>query len=405
MEKYIILGSAPHMRKYWPKVRDYYIKNNYKICAINNAWVLERDNLYRLYLPDDFLKGAGTVIPNKNELATMNVVMMPRKVKGYFKSTGGTMSVNVMHLLKTEASEKNKQIKVVVIGSDYIYKKDKPTHFYGSSEPSKIVTKMIKKNNPKYDGLAADPLRFGTGWLKEELDIVAYRYLLDDSVILKDTPFEKESILPFKQISKKNMSLKLKYNISQWDSHKVNYWGITKSGNTSVKYGLLEACNKHLSEVKTSTVWVHDNKLAKYIDKTTAFANGNKNISVTRNPYDRTLSMYKDFAKRKDTIYKGLSKKFNINCLDDFLDFLLAHDVNRVNIHFKPQSYFITENGKLLVDLIIDIGQIKMIEKQFKIKMPHINNIPSNIELNKSQIAKINKIYVVDFELLNYKMK
>ena len=35
------------------------------------------------------------------------------------------------------------------------------------------------------------------------------------------------------------MSVK-KYNISKWDNLNVNYWGITKSGNTSIKFALLE---------------------------------------------------------------------------------------------------------------------------------------------------------------------
>lgn len=202
MKKYVILGSAPHMKDYWPKVRNFYISNNYKICAINNAWALEKEHLYRLYLPDDFLRGAGTIIPTEAELNKMNVVYMPKKIKGYFKHTGGTMSINVMHLLLNEAIKNNEKIKVVVIGSDYIYKHDENSHFYGSSKPSEVVNNQLVKNNSKYLGLSADPLRFGTDWLKQELEIVQYRYNLEDCIILNDTVFVEETLLPFKIIDK-----------------------------------------------------------------------------------------------------------------------------------------------------------------------------------------------------------
>lgn len=200
------------------------------------------------------------------------------------------------------------------------------------------------------------------------------------------------------------MSIKIKYNISQWDSLKLNYWGITKAGNTSMKYALLEKCNKKLEAVDKSTVWVHSMKIANYIDRKTAHSNGYKNFSITRNPYDRTLSMYKDFKKRKSTIYSGIAKKFDINSFDDFLEFLLSREVDKINIHFKSQSYFISENGKILVDTFIDINEVEKINKLFDINIPHINKIPAKMQLTNEQCKKINTIYAKDFKLFNYKM-
>lgn len=202
MEKYVIIGSAPHMKEYWPKVREYYIINDYKICAINNAWSLEREHLHKLYLPNDFLEGAGTLIPSKVELNKLPIEFMPVKVDGYLDNTGGTMSINVMHILLNNAIKQEKEIKVVVIGNDYIYEKGSDTHFYGTSTPTEIVTNKLKENNPKYVGLAADPLRYGNKWLMLELDHVKSRYSSNNCSLLTDTPFPKKTLLPFDKINR-----------------------------------------------------------------------------------------------------------------------------------------------------------------------------------------------------------
>jgi hypothetical protein len=150
------------------------------------------------------LKGAGTLIPNEDEINKLNIEFMPIEINGYLEKTGGTMSVNVMHILLNDAIEQEKEIKVVVIGNDYIYEKDSDTHFYGISKPTEVVTNKLKKNNPKYVGLAADPLRYGNTWLISELENVKTRYLSNNCSLLVDTPFPKKTLLPFDKINKNN---------------------------------------------------------------------------------------------------------------------------------------------------------------------------------------------------------
>ena len=67
------------------------------------------------------------------------------------------------------------------------------------------------------------------------------------------------------KLSKEQQQLKLKYNISKWADLKINFWGIPKCGNTSVKYALLK---KSGVDGKKDDVmkWVHNHNAAVYID-------------------------------------------------------------------------------------------------------------------------------------------
>lgn len=192
--KFVLLGSAPHAKEYWDAVKEKYLKNDYKLVAINNAWSIDPDNLHRWYIPNDFLNGAGTIIPTKQQQEEMNIIHMPNRVEGYLPPwKGSTMSINVMHLLLNEYQA---NIELVVIGSDFIYKKNEDTHFYGKGKKLEYVEQLMKRNNPEYQNLAADPLRMGTDWLITQLNHVQDRYNQSNSKIYVDTP--SETLLPFK---------------------------------------------------------------------------------------------------------------------------------------------------------------------------------------------------------------
>ena len=209
MNKYVLLGSAPHMKDYWPKVRDYYIGNGYQVISINNAWSLERSNLETLYLPCDFLDGSGTLIPSDDEIKNINIVMMPKEIPTDWvwyeycgRGRGSTMSINVMLILLNKHIKEGSELELVVVGSDYIYKKGEDTHFYGKSKPLKNVTNQLKINNPEYLGMAADPLRFGNDWLVSELNNVLNQYIKYNYKIFVDTPYPKDTLLPFDLVNK-----------------------------------------------------------------------------------------------------------------------------------------------------------------------------------------------------------
>jgi len=197
-----------------------------------------------------------------------------------------------------------------------------------------------------------------------------------------------------------------KFNISSWPSIYANYWGITKCGNTSVKYALLENEGKNIHKPIGISQWVHNENITKYISKEDALNNSYENFTVTRNPYDRVVSMYNDFIKRKDLylIALGDSAK-HIITLDNFLNYLNSISENDLNEHFKPQTFFIYEENSLLVDWVFDITEIPQINERYKINVPHINTTNNKIQINSNQIKIINKIYYKDFELLKYKKR
>lgn len=195
-----------------------------------------------------------------------------------------------------------------------------------------------------------------------------------------------------------------KFNISTWSSIKANYWGITKCGNTSVKYALLEKEGKNIHKPEGVSQWVHDEKIIKYISITKALNGTFENFTVIRNPYNRIISMYNDFIKRKKLYLIALGNTAkSINNIDDFLEYLISVPNNNLNEHFKPQTDFILIKNKIVVDHIFDINNIIEINKKYNLNIPHINTTNNKIELNSHQRRIINKLYEKDFKILNYK--
>lgn len=194
-----------------------------------------------------------------------------------------------------------------------------------------------------------------------------------------------------------------KFNISTWESIKANYWGITKCGNTSVKYGLLEKEGKNIHKPEGISQWVHNESIVKYISRTDALTNRYENFTVTRNPYDRAISMYNDFMKRRDlylTVLEDSAKV--IDTIDSFLEYLLSVS-NNLNEHFKPQTSFILVRDKILVDNVFDINDITKINKRYNLNIPHINTTNNKIGLNSYQRHMIHQLYEKDFDILEYK--
>lgn len=200
-------------------------------------------------------------------------------------------------------------------------------------------------------------------------------------------------------------TIKLKYNISQWNDLGLNYWGITKSGNTSIKHALITASNTEILRKKidkhNTDSWVHDEKNISYIDQTTALSNGNINFTVVRNPYDRFISMYKDTQRRHNHFFKKF-KTTRISSIDDLISFIEGFvDCDR-EVHFRTQSYFIVSNDVVVPPKIFDINEIDEIEEFLGTSIQRMNSINSDIELTTKQKQRVFNIYQKDFELLGY---
>ena len=208
-DKFILLGSAPYIEGYWNQTKDYYLRNDYLILAVNNAWRVCYSNISEWFIADDFLNHShrtgiksGFINPTTSELENIQITPMPcGTVNGYIDGRGGIMTLNVMHILCNRYKNSKRKLQLVISGSDLIYKNGVQNHFYGTGTHIETVQKLLRENNPDYAGINADPLRFGNEWLKRELLHIQRRYDQAGYKILVDTP-NKETRLPFKRIDK-----------------------------------------------------------------------------------------------------------------------------------------------------------------------------------------------------------
>ena len=190
------------------------------------------------------------------------------------------------------------------------------------------------------------------------------------------------------------MSVKLKHNISSWDRLKLNYWGIPKCGNTSVKYALAAASELKLQALDDICVWVHKESLTQYITPQQAIENGFRNFTVIRNPLDRFMSMHKDICRREP-----LSKIVgNDKSINNFLNYLEKTNDDKRNVHFRSQCYFIAQGDKVIPDIL----SYADIEQMLNTKIEHLNSIEKQYDITDEQKNRVYNIFQKDYELLGF---
>lgn len=200
--------------------------------------------------------------------------------------------------------------------------------------------------------------------------------------------------------------IKKKYNLTTYPKLGLNYWGVPKCGNTSVKFVLLQA-----SGVDTQSqghAWVHQPDVNQYITPEQALINSYINFATIRHPYNRVKSLYKDFAHTRPEIgiKKGVDKTHLTN-IDYFVDQCIVDTTDNDNVHVRSISYFLfDENNKALVDNIFDIEtQHQNLEKFLNVDIVKMNaNHSNDIELSDANKEKIYKRYQCDFDNFGYKL-
>ena len=195
--------------------------------------------------------------------------------------------------------------------------------------------------------------------------------------------------------------------ISSYPNLKLNYWAVPKSANTTVKLCLnnpTQEKNVSLQSIYTKQKWVHKEKNIPQISVNEALTNNFLNFSVVRHPYDRLLSLYKDFGLRRPwkNIFNG--KKVS---LDQFIDKVCVEwkDNNFVeNKHAYSQAYYLTnDNNKILVEKIIDIKNLNYFFHSKNIKIGIFNKTPEIcVTLTNSQKDIIFRRYEEDFDFFKY---
>jgi len=185
--------------------------------------------------------------------------------------------------------------------------------------------------------------------------------------------------------------LKLLYNISTWDKIGLNFWGVPKAGDTSIKYLLHQVSGSDILESDDKTQWVHNHEFTTYISPDQAIDNGFANIAVTRNPYSRFISMWKDVKRR--------GPEFSLSCktIDEFLFHIENTADRKRNVHFRSQSYFLRD-----IVQCIDITDTDTLQIYLNHPIPHKNILKGVIELSDRQKERVYNVYKNDFEYLGY---
>ena len=188
-------------------------------------------------------------------------------------------------------------------------------------------------------------------------------------------------------------------NISVWPNLKINFWGITKTGHTSLKNHLYMLENKTHANLDLK---IHGKRNTKYITADEAEKNGNQNITLVRNPIERFRSGYSDFFnKRRDKGKKIEDQlKQKIDSIDDLLSAYENLNDADMDPHFRSQSWYLAGFQGI-------IQKLETISEKWLLPIPNMNlkqNVSHSdkIPLTEQQINRIKHIYKEDFNLLNY---
>jgi hypothetical protein len=189
--------------------------------------------------------------------------------------------------------------------------------------------------------------------------------------------------------------IKNKYGITEWPEYKLNFWNIPKSMSTSVKSSLLKIDVEEydLEEGKK----LHSIGFNKFITRDEAYVNGFLNFAVIRDPYERVISMYKDFGIRRPIDNK--KRDFN-SFLNEII--LKSEDNISSDIHFRSMSYFIFPLDKLLVDVVLTKTTVWDFLFTYGCAAKKVNLTKHlDIKLTDTQKEDIRIRYKRDFELWN----
>lgn len=184
---------------------------------------------------------------------------------------------------------------------------------------------------------------------------------------------------------------KVEYNISVWDQYKLNYWAIPKCANTAIKVAL-SGFDADPEKPGSKVKWVHNPNNVKYVDQETALSNGYRNFTVIRHPYDRVISLYKDFGLRRPWFESNPT-------LNSFID----QAQKRIDPHTRSITDYLYNNNQLLVDEVIMLDNASEYLKQYGLKLKVFNKTNNlTVNLTNSQKQKIFDWYAQDFDKFGF---
>ena len=196
------------------------------------------------------------------------------------------------------------------------------------------------------------------------------------------------------------------YAITEWNNTNINFWNISKCAGTSIKNALSIKENFANKIDTTKHENIHNNNFIKYISPDTALSNKKENVAVIRHPYDRVISLYRDFSlKRQRTIpvYNRKVDETKIKNFDYFVKIYIEEGSDSDNIHLRSLNWSLCKNKNILIDRIYKFDRLKDFFKDYKLE--YINRNKStvcNIDLSKHNKEIIFNRYKDDFEIFGF---
>ena len=155
--------------------------------------------------------------------------------------------------------------------------------------------------------------------------------------------------------------------ILKFEKQKLIYFAIPKSANSSIKhwlFPLMEIQKSNLiktdnfSNIHQQVPWNTINKLQFQELKSDYLS-----FTVIRNPWERTLSVYKEkILRRLHKPYSDLGITQKMSLLE-YAEFLHQINDQDADVHMKSQWIFINHKGQLLPDMVFDIKGMKLAAK------------------------------------------
>jgi hypothetical protein len=197
-------------------------------------------------------------------------------------------------------------------------------------------------------------------------------------------------------------------NITAWPELGINYWGINKNATSTLITHFTDLVYTDKSMIKDKDDKGQEAKKYikdRYIDKSTALTNGLKNFCITRNPYTRFESCFKQFKYPKNDIHVASLNKADFESQWDANDFLnhIARKFEKGkpgNKHFRLQTWF-CPNPSMIHHCI----KLEHLNKHWPFDFPAPNFVTNsqpdmNIEYDRELL---HRVYNDDFKTFGYK--
>ena len=189
-------------------------------------------------------------------------------------------------------------------------------------------------------------------------------------------------------------------NITTWPEQNINYWGITKSGNTTMKIHLWQLTNHR--EYGRARLNIHDGRDIRELSVQQANSNNLRNIAIVRHPFTRFLSMWKDMCKARPR--RGEQAGINPAWTPlELITFIKKSNPKDLDVHFVHQYRFIEDAKDIVIAKLEEINSNWPFGFKAPVKQENKTDIVIPDKLITQQLMdEVYEAYKEDYERFGY---